>query len=57
MDKRKPKIRELLTFAVFIIIIGAFFVLNIVIPAPEILEAERRMPVRFPELTVSTVFS
>jgi len=57
MENHKPKIREVLTSAVFIIVLGAFFILNIVVPAPTVLEAERRIPAKFPELSASTIFS
>ena len=57
MDKPKATIREVLSCAVLVIVIGAFFVLNFVLPAPEILVAERRIPAKFPELSVSSVFS
>ena len=57
MDKPKFNLKDVLAFAVFIIVIGVLFVLNIVIPAPDVLVAERRMPARFPELSFGTVFS
>ena len=57
MEKRKPNLREVLTSTVFIAVLGVFFVLNIVIPVPAILVAERRIPARFPELGINTVFS
>ena len=57
MDKRVFKLREILSSAVFILIIGVLFIMNIVIPAPEILEAERRIPAKFPELNLSTISS
>jgi len=55
--KQKPNLREILSSAVLIVIVGLFFVLNIVIPAPAVLVAERRMPQKFPELSLKTLFS
>jgi len=55
MDKKKPAIRDILTSAVLIIMMGVFFVLNIVIPAPAVLVSERRVPAKFPELSVNAV--
>jgi len=57
MEKRKPTLREILASAVFIVVIGTLFVLNIVIPEPAILVAERRVPAKFPEFKLSTVSS
>jgi len=57
MEKRKPGLREILTSAVLIGVIGLFFVLNIVIPAPAILLSERRIPAKFPDLTLDAVVS
>ena len=56
-EKQKLSLREILSSAVLIVSIGLFFVLNIVVPAPAVLVAERRMPQRFPELSLKTVFS
>ena len=57
MKNRKPKPQEFLTSAVFVVIIGVLFALNIIVPAPDILIAERRMPARFPELSLKTISS
>ena len=56
-EKQKPKLRQILTSAVFVLLVGVFFMLNIVIPAPAILVAERRMPERLPELSLKTLAS
>ena len=57
MEKQKPKLKEILTSAVFIVVIGVLFVLNIVVPAPAVLVAERRVPAKFPELSFSNIYS
>jgi len=57
MKKQKPTIREILSSAVFIGVIGIFFLLNIVVPAPAVLESERRAPAKFPELSMTSVLS
>ena len=57
MEKRKLKLKELLTSAIFIVVVGALFVSNILIPAPAVLAAERRMPARFPELSLKSISS
>jgi len=57
MDKRKPALKEILSSAVFIAMIGVFFVLNIVIPEPAVLVSERRVPARFPALSVEAIVS
>jgi len=57
MEKRKPGLREILSSVVFLGVVGAFFLLNIVIPEPEILVSERRIPAKFPELKLEAVVS
>ena len=57
MGVRNLKLRELLSSFVFIALLGALFVLNIVTPSPLVLEAERRMPAQFPSLSLSTLSS
>ena len=57
MDVRAPKLREIFSSVVFIAVIGALFMLNIIIPAPDVLEAERRMPAKFPELSLGSIIS
>ena len=56
---RIPKLgaREILISAVFTVIIGGFLVLNLVLPSPDILEAERRIPAKFPELSFGAIAS
>ena len=56
-EKKKPGLREILSSAVLIGFIGVFFVLNIVIPVPKILLSERRVPAKFPDLTINAVVS
>ena len=50
-------VREVLSSAVFIVIVGGLFVLNIVAPAPEVLLSERRVPAKLPDFGVSSVLS
>ena len=57
MEKRRPALREILSCVVFVAVIGVLFVLNIVLPVPDVLVAERRIPAKFPELTPDSVFS
>ena len=57
MDKGKSGIRHILVIAVFIIIIGGLFVLNLTVAPPAMLEGERRAPARFPRLSFETVIS
>ncbi|MDR0492010.1 MAG: hypothetical protein LBH28_12280 [Oscillospiraceae bacterium] len=57
MKKTKPRLREILTSAVFVAFIGVFFVLNIVVAPPKVLVAERRIPAKFPEFKLETILS
>jgi len=57
MEKKKIGLREILSSAVFIGVIGVIFVLNIVVPAPTILRSERRVPAKFPDFTMDAVVS
>ena len=57
MERKKPELREILSSAVFIIVIGVIFMLNLIIPAPEVLRAERRIPAKFPGLSTGAVLS
>jgi len=57
MEKLKPSLREILTAAVLIAVIGVFFILNFVIPAPAVLVSERRIPAKFPEFSMKTILS
>ena len=55
MEKKKPTLRDVLSAGVFIGVIGVIFVLNIVLPAPTVLRAERRLPAKFPEITMESI--
>lgn len=55
--ERKPRLKEILSSSVFIIIIGALLTLNIVIPAPAVLLSERRVPAKLPELSADSILS
>ena len=55
--KKKPTFREVLTSAVFVAVIGVFFVLNIVIPAPAVLVGERRVPAKLPDFSINSILS
>jgi len=57
LERHKPTLREILTAAVFIVVIGVFFILNFAIPAPAVLVSERRVPAKFPEFSVKTIMS
>jgi len=57
MEKQKPGLRDILSSVVFLGVVGVFFLLNIVIPEPEVLVSERRIPAKFPELRVDAVVS
>jgi len=57
MQTRKPTPREIITGIIFIGFIGVLFILNIIIPKPTVLTGERRVPAKFPELTVNAVMS
>ena len=57
MGKRKPVLREILSAAVFLVVVIGLFILNIVAPKPSILVAERRIPAKFPELSPETIAS
>jgi len=57
MEKQKPTLKELLSAMVFIGVISVLFILNILVPSPEILVSERRVPVRLPAMNVSSVMS
>ena len=57
MEKQKPGLREILSSVVFLGVVGVLFLLNIVIPAPEVLVSERRIPAKFPELRMAAIVS
>jgi hypothetical protein len=51
------KLRHILNLAVFVAVLGAFFALGLLLPAPETLKSERRLPQDFPELSARTLLS
>lgn len=55
MEKKKPTLREIVSSAVFIAIIGVLLLLNLTVPPPEVLVSERRVPAKFPELSISSI--
>ena len=57
MEKSKPSLREILTASVLIAVIGVFFILNFIIPAPAVLLSERRIPAKFPELSFKNIWA
>ena len=57
MDKKQNEIRIKLVSAVFIVILGGFFILSRIVTPPAILRAERRAPARLPPLSLNTVVS
>jgi len=54
---RNSGLRLKLIVAVFIVIVGGLFTLNLILPKAEILYSERRMPAKLPALSARTVFS
>jgi len=57
MEKQKATLKEKLSIAVFIGFIGVLFILNLIIPSPDVLVSERRIPARFPDFNLTTVAS
>ena len=57
MEKQKPAFREIMICVIFIGFVGTFFVLNFVIPQPDVLLNERRLPAKFPELSINTIMT
>ena len=57
MDINYDKLRTKLVAAIFIIILGGFFVLGRILPKPEILQSERRVPAKFPPLSANSLIS
>ena len=57
MDAKSNAIRSKLVIAVFIIIIGGFFVLSRIVSVPVILESERRALAKLPALSMRSVAS
>ncbi|MDR3208194.1 MAG: hypothetical protein LBT60_07710 [Oscillospiraceae bacterium] len=53
----KVSLRALLTLAVFALALGGFFLLNLIVPPPEVLESERRLPATLPPLSAETLLS
>jgi hypothetical protein len=54
MTEKKPSLKEILTFSVFILVIGAFSILNRIITPPEISQAERRPLQTMPSFSFSS---
>jgi len=52
---KKPTLREIIACVIFIGFIGTFFVLNFIIPEPAVLESERRIPAKFPEISINAI--
>jgi hypothetical protein len=57
MDYGKANLRQKLTLAVFVAVVGVFFALSVILGAPEILVSERRIPAAFPELSARSLLS
>ena len=57
VNRKKPDLRERLDAIVFIAVIGALFILNLVIRPPDILVSERRAPTRLPAFTRQALIS
>jgi len=57
VERKRPSVREIIICVIFIGFIGTFFVLNFVIPQPAVLVSERRIPARFPDLSMDTIMS
>ena len=56
-EKRKPGLREIFSCVIFIGFVGVLFILNVVVPAPDVLVSERRIPASFPALTLDSVMN
>jgi hypothetical protein len=57
MENKSDKIRSILVIAVFVVIVGGFFILSRATAPPAIIRSERRVPARLPALSVRTVTS
>jgi len=57
LDTDKIRLRSIFVIAVFIVIIGGLFVINLVSQPPDMLMSERRIPARRPELSAETIVS
>jgi len=56
-NKQKPTLREIIACIIFIGFIGTFFILNFIIPEPAVLESERRIPAKFPEVSLNAILT
>jgi len=54
-ERNMLKLREIISCVIFIGFIGVFFVLNLIIPEPDILVSERRIPAKFPEISLNAI--
>ncbi|MDR2599674.1 MAG: hypothetical protein LBC73_05305 [Oscillospiraceae bacterium] len=50
-------LKELMTIIVSIGFIGILFVLNIVMPSPDVLVSERRIPAKFPDINLNDIYT
>ena len=57
MHNKQASLRDKLEVGVFVAVIGLFFLLNLVVKAPDILSSERRRPAPLPGFSVATVVS
>ena len=53
--KTKQNLREIIMCVIFIGFIGTFCVLNFVVPQPAVLVSERRVPAKFPDVTLNAI--
>ena len=53
--KQCPLIKPILTLSVFVLFIGGLFLLNLLVPKPDVLVSERRAPVKMPELSAESL--
>ena len=54
-EHEKPTLRHILVIAIFLAIIGVFFILNFAVPAPGVLISERRAPATLPAFNVNNL--
>lgn len=57
MEKKKNRKREYLPSFIFLIFVGAIFVLFLILPKKDYSEQEKRVLSQFPDVTVETVFN